>query len=73
MADFADQASNQQALDIAQALANFTRHVQHLDAGRDQCVECGEIIPDPRRAAVPGCILCVSCQEQNENGGGFWA
>ncbi|MEY2853836.1 MAG: hypothetical protein RL030_968 [Pseudomonadota bacterium] len=27
------------------------------------CVECGESIPEARRAALPGVQLCVTCQE----------
>lgn len=30
------------------------------------CAECGCRIPDERRAAVPGCRLCVDCQEIDE-------
>ncbi|MEG5393716.1 TraR/DksA C4-type zinc finger protein, partial [Enterobacter hormaechei] len=28
----------------------------------ERCVECGEDIPEPRRAAVPGCKTCAECQ-----------
>lgn len=27
------------------------------------CCECGEPIPEARREAVPGCSLCVCCQQ----------
>ena len=30
------------------------------------CLECGAEIPARRRAAVPGCCLCVACQERAE-------
>lgn len=30
------------------------------------CAECGEEIPEPRRAAVPGCQTCAECQEEKE-------
>lgn len=30
------------------------------------CVECGSVIPEPRRAAIPGVQLCVSCQSSLE-------
>ncbi|OGR21896.1 MAG: hypothetical protein A3J85_03200 [Desulfobacula sp. RIFOXYA12_FULL_46_16] len=30
------------------------------------CRECGEIIPEPRRKAVPGVSLCVPCQSALE-------
>lgn len=32
----------------------------------EHCAECGEDIPDPRRAAIPGCQTCSSCQEEIE-------
>ncbi|MFU0854923.1 TraR/DksA family transcriptional regulator [Kluyvera cryocrescens] len=28
-----------------------------------ECESCGIVIPEARRAAVPGCDLCVTCQE----------
>ncbi|HCS4220181.1 TPA: TraR/DksA family transcriptional regulator [Klebsiella aerogenes] len=28
----------------------------------EHCSECGESIPAPRRAAVPGCQTCAECQ-----------
>ena len=31
-----------------------------------ECHACGEDIPQARRRAVPGCCLCVDCQEQME-------
>ena len=30
------------------------------------CEGCGERIPDPRRAAVPGVQLCAECQYRKE-------
>ncbi len=30
--------------------------------GRDACLECGDIIPEARRRAMPGAVTCVSCQ-----------
>ncbi|MEG5393479.1 TraR/DksA C4-type zinc finger protein, partial [Enterobacter hormaechei] len=32
----------------------------------ERCEECDEPIPEPRRAAVPGCKTCSSCQEEIE-------
>ncbi|MFV2029810.1 TraR/DksA C4-type zinc finger protein [Neisseria sp. S1] len=29
-----------------------------------ECEECGELIPEARRLAVPGCRCCVECQEE---------
>lgn len=31
--------------------------------GLTHCAECGDRIPDARRAAMPGVRLCVACQE----------
>lgn len=31
-----------------------------------ECEECGAMIPEPRRRAVPGVRLCVSCQEAED-------
>ncbi|HIC1518457.1 TPA: TraR/DksA C4-type zinc finger protein, partial [Enterobacter hormaechei] len=28
----------------------------------ERCEECDEPIPEPRRAAVPGCQTCADCQ-----------
>jgi phage/conjugal plasmid C-4 type zinc finger TraR family protein len=32
----------------------------------EECEECGDEIPLARRQAVPGCQLCVFCQEKLE-------
>ena len=30
----------------------------------DYCQECGEVIPEARRRAVPGVQTCISCQSE---------
>ena len=30
----------------------------------DRCIECGEVIPQKRLAAVPGADMCVKCEER---------
>lgn len=30
------------------------------------CEECDEPIPEPRRVAVPGVLLCINCQSEIE-------
>ncbi len=30
--------------------------------GTEHCVECGEVIPQARRRALPGARTCVQCQ-----------
>ncbi len=41
------------------------RAKSQLPAGESlsHCAECGEEIPAPRRAAMPGVRLCLACQE----------
>ena len=44
---------------------------KQLEAQRSQpslaeCEECGEDIPEARRAAIPGVRLCIYCQERAE-------
>lgn len=69
------------AIDVANTLAELERSTAILaitSRPKDQpslthCrLECGEQIPDARRQAVPGCELCITCQEWTERGGGFW-
>jgi phage/conjugal plasmid C-4 type zinc finger TraR family protein len=38
---------------------------------RKLCEECGEKIPAPRRAAVPGVRLCIACQAALDEKGVF--
>ncbi len=41
------------------------RAKSNLPAGESlsHCAECGEEIPHPRRAALPGVRLCLTCQD----------
>lgn len=32
------------------------------------CEECGSVVPDARRSAIPGVRLCVGCQSELEKG-----
>lgn len=46
---------------VADAVANARAQLAK-GAGRQDCIECGEDIPEPRRLAMPGATTCVSCQ-----------
>lgn len=35
-----------------------------------QCEDCGEEIPEARRAAVAGCRTCIDCQGLRERAAG---
>ena len=70
MTDLMDRACEREQELLADALRE-----QALRAGlagksmadsAEECEDCGAVIPDARRAAVPGCLLCVSCQERTE-------
>ncbi|MEZ5931337.1 MAG: DksA/TraR family C4-type zinc finger protein [Alphaproteobacteria bacterium] len=32
----------------------------------EHCEECGDVIPEARRQAVPGVRLCIACQEARD-------
>lgn len=35
--------------------------------GTEDCVECGDSIPEARRRAIPGAVTCVSCQSGRDH------
>lgn len=63
-AEIIDQANElaQQRIDMAISAHRIDRNA----VSAEHCEECGEDIPEPRRAAVPGCQTCSSCQEEIE-------
>ncbi|WP_288955098.1 TraR/DksA family transcriptional regulator [uncultured Citrobacter sp.] len=64
MPEIIDQANEltQQRIDMAVAAHRIDRNA----VSAEHCAECGEDIPPPRRAAVPGCQTCASCQADLE-------
>lgn len=64
MADLIDTASEIEELQSNAALS--AHRIDHNAVSAEHCAECGEDIPEPRRAAVPGCQTCASCQEEIE-------
>ncbi|EBG0356239.1 TraR/DksA family transcriptional regulator [Salmonella enterica subsp. enterica serovar Ruiru] len=60
MADIIDTAAEIEEL---QRNATLSAHrIDHNAVSADRCEECDETIPEPRRAAVPGCKTCAECQ-----------
>ncbi|WP_142689004.1 TraR/DksA family transcriptional regulator [Klebsiella aerogenes] len=59
-AEIIDQANElaQQRIDMAIA----AHRIDHNAVSAEHCTECGEDIPAPRRATVPGCQTCAECQ-----------
>ncbi|MGJ3523549.1 TraR/DksA C4-type zinc finger protein [Nitratidesulfovibrio sp. D1] len=72
MADAADIATEREFILRQEALARLraARGAQRASltslASRATCEECGDPIPEARRAAVPGVRLCITCQKELE-------
>lgn len=60
MADIIDTAAEIEEFQRNAALSAHRIDRNALSAER--CEECNEPIPEPRRAAVPGCHTCAECQ-----------
>lgn len=58
-----EQAARLQEERLQAAIAN---RVQYQGESAEDCTSCGEVIPQARRLAVPGCRLCVDCQAVRE-------
>jgi len=65
MADIIDTAAEIEELQRNAALS--AHRIDHNAVSAEHCAECCEDIPAPRRAAVPGCQMCVECQERKEH------
>ena len=60
MADIIDSAAEIEELQRNFALSKHRRTTGNL-VSAEFCEECGEDIPELRRAAVPGCQTCAEC------------
>ena len=59
MADDADRAIDFNALALAER-----RRAENHGPPRTHCLECEDLIPEKRRAAVPGCLYCIDCAQE---------
>lgn len=65
MADLCDAADS--LIEQQLAIALDRHHAQRpTGVGALECEDCGDPIPAPRRAALPGCVTCVDCQGLRE-------
>ncbi|MGZ2365321.1 TraR/DksA family transcriptional regulator [Citrobacter freundii] len=64
MADIIDTAAEIEELQRNAALSAHRLNRNAVSA--EHCAECGEDIPAPRRAAVPGRQTCAECQADLE-------
>jgi len=53
--------------------ASIEEELKRMKAGkrargesRTHCAECGEPIPEARRAAIPGVTSCIDCQSERD-------
>ncbi|MEI9868566.1 TraR/DksA family transcriptional regulator [Enterobacter hormaechei] len=60
MADIIDTEAEIEELQRNAALSAHRLNRNAVSA--EVCAECDEPIPEPRRAAVPGCQTCAECQ-----------
>lgn len=70
MTDDVDRASDREAELLTEALYQQRRKAglagKTFADSATHCAECDALIPQARRWAVPGCQLCVCCQETIE-------
>ncbi|EJT8813635.1 TraR/DksA family transcriptional regulator [Escherichia coli] len=64
MSDIIDTAAEIEELQRNAALS--AHRINRNAVSAEHCAECDEKIPEPRRAAVPGCKTCSSYQEEIE-------
>ncbi len=70
MTDIFDRASELEEKTRERALAAQAQRAaltgKTVDDSATECQECGEDIPLKRRAAMPGCQRCITCQTRKE-------
>ncbi|MCB1357528.1 MAG: DksA/TraR family C4-type zinc finger protein [Maritimibacter sp.] len=52
---------------IAEELERLRARSGPQGASAEDCVECGEPIPEARRIALPGVKLCIDCQQERDS------
>jgi phage/conjugal plasmid C-4 type zinc finger TraR family protein len=57
-----DGAVQDQIDDTVKDAVSFARSRMPSGDGTEECEDCGEIIPQGRRDALPGVTTCVGCQ-----------
>lgn len=66
MADIIDTANDHAEHLMQLALADHQRRTAPHAPSAEWCDSCGVEIPEARRLAVPGCQMCVDCQQLRE-------
>ncbi|WP_177431600.1 TraR/DksA C4-type zinc finger protein [Pseudomonas huaxiensis] len=69
--DITDMASEVEEMFLEQAIATqLAAQACGSGVSATHCEYCGEAIPEARRVAVPGVVLCVPCKQHVERMGG---
>lgn len=63
MADDIDMANEMIANEVSRRLSEL-RQISAMRVGTDNCVECGDSMPEPRKKL--GFNLCVPCAQEKE-------
>ena len=61
-----DGAVEQQIEDTVKDAVLRARTLTPKGKSAEECDDCGESIPEKRRAALPGVRTCVACQSQRD-------
>lgn len=64
--DIVDEAQRVEAMHITDAIRRAKGAVS-TGISEETCRNCGETIPEARRMAVTGCLLCIDCQMEVED------
>jgi phage/conjugal plasmid C-4 type zinc finger TraR family protein len=51
---------------VKDAIAAARARLAAAGEGSEYCIECGDLIPEARRAALPGARTCVPCQAERD-------
>ncbi|MCP3971097.1 MAG: DksA/TraR family C4-type zinc finger protein [Rhodobacteraceae bacterium] len=60
--------SEQIEASVSDELARMKARARPKGDSLAECAECGEGIPEARRAALPGVKLCIDCQQERDVG-----
>lgn len=66
MSDIADMTQEREERMMNNFLNTLTRTEKPVEILERSCIDCGEAIPLQRLKAVPHCMRCVYCQENQE-------
>ena len=69
MSDVIDVANDHADYLLQVSIAQHQRRTAGQATSAEFCEACGDDIPQARRVAVPGCKLCIDCQQLRERRG----